>query len=163
MFRLRKRDFERISNIIEKRFPNEISSTFYTKQSSKVRAKGKFYDQYQHIRSTLLSIGLATNRKVKVNRKKRPLPIEDCESDNSEQDEDDKDYAEEQQNRNEEIQIAATLLEAHAGPWEDVIDAWQKTVEIRNVILKDITVHDYICKYPALQSNRGLELVSKAK
>lgn len=58
---MRKPDFERIATLIVKKFPNETASTtYYIKASKKVRARGKLYDSYQHLRSDLIKVGLAT-------------------------------------------------------------------------------------------------------
>ncbi len=59
------KDFKRMSKVIAQRFPSETVETYYTKMK-KARARGKLYDQFQHFRGLLISVGLATKRRRKT-------------------------------------------------------------------------------------------------
>lgn len=56
------KDFKRMSTVIAQRFPSEVPEIYYTK-AKKMRARGKLYDQFQHYRGLLISVGLATKRR----------------------------------------------------------------------------------------------------
>lgn len=145
---MRKIDFQRISETIQNRFPNEAASTFYIKTNKK-RGQGKLYDQYQHIRSLLLEVGLADNlRQAAPNR-------------SLDEGEEEIEEADEVAPKEESTEVALTFLETHAGPWDEVVAAWKKTFTRRQT--ESDSLIEYILKYPALQSNRGLELVSTGK
>lgn len=139
---MRKPDFERIASLIVKKFPNETASTYYIKASKKVRARGKLYDSYQHLRSDLIKVGLAT-KNVYIRR-----------GDQIESDEIDE-IVDENQSK-----IDLEFLEAHAAPWDEVTIIWSRTWDARQKILKDTSVVEYLNSYPSLCTNRGLELVS---
>lgn len=143
---MRKPDFERISILIEKRFTLEAASSYYIKASKKKRASGKLYDAYQHLRSDLIKVGLAT-RNAYRERQTQGDTVEPDETDDTEVDEN-------------QLALDIAFLEAHAGPWEEVTIAWVRTCEVRLNTLKGVSVGDYINTYPALYTNQGLELVS---
>lgn len=55
------------------------------------------------------------------------------------------------------------FLETHIHPWDDVVKKWRNTFSLRNSLQKGdeaLPIHEYIAKFPALSTNKGLDLVS---
>lgn len=60
----------------------------------------------------------------------------------------------------EDSEDLITYLEGHAGPWGYIKEIWIRTHSQRLDVLKAVSSLEYFNKYPALNSNQGLELVS---
>lgn len=141
--------------ILFSQIPKSRFQSYYVKNKKK-RAQGKLYDQFQHNRALLIKAGLASKRV------RRQVTL----GNDSERRGDDSDRISDVESINSDSQDTATLLtylEAHAGPWPDIVAAWNRSnAEILD-LLKTVTTEEYFSRYPALLTNQGLELVSSTK
>lgn len=144
----------RIASLIVHRFPTETLETYYVKNKKK-RARGKLYDQFQHYRASLMKAGLASKR----GRRQVTLGTNDTEGNSSQSGSDIGSGNED----NQDPAVLLTYLEAHGGPWPDVVRAWNQTHTERSDVLKRVTTVEYFRKYPALLTNKGLELVTSTQ